>query len=467
MNKFPVCLFLLFYWSSRLMASTITGTDTNYAGTEIIWLQSTDPFTGSEKELSRALVGADGKFSFELPVSEVTYVYAYLGTDKVFLFVEPEKHYEAVLPFYQPKSRSDKLNPFFRYTEAHLGISNAKHDDLNLQIRMFDDGFYPYYLKHTEKVFANDVEFLQLDKDIAQLDKPFAKSTHTFFNDYRRYKYGLLRFVAYQHKSKSISDAYFKNQPFLANNPAYIELFNLVYEGYFDYFSRSDEGKQLAPAIQSKSYSAVVKVLEKDEVLQPYTLLNMVLLKSLHSEFYDDNYSRSGMLILLDSLIAIADNEVVKSTAMQIHSKVTRLMAGYTPPFFALYDTDSNLVTLEKFKGKFVYLNFCSCFSYTCLNEFVMLQNLYNKHKQYLEIVTIVPDDDLQVVNNFIQRSGYQWTFLHFDNQPDVLQQYDVRAFPTYYLIDDEGKLSLSPAPTPAEEFEGRLFILLRAKGIL
>lgn len=467
MNKIPVCFFLLFFWSSMLLASTISGTDTNYAGMEIIWLHSADPITGTETEISRAVVGTDGKFVFDLPVSEITYLFAYLGTDKVFLFVEPEKHYEVVLPLLRPKTRSDKLNPFFRYTEAHLGIINAKSDDLNIQIRMFDDGFYPFYLKHSEKVFSNDVEFLQLDKDIEQLDKPFAKSTHPFFNDYRHYKYGMLRFVAYQHKSKSISDAYFKNQPFLANNPAYIELFNLVYDSYFDYFSRTEEGKLLAPAIQSKSYSAVIEVLEKDEVLQPAVLLNMVLLKSLHSEFYDDNFSRSGMLILLDSLIVLTDNETIKFTARQVYNKVTRLMAGYTPPAFALYDTDSNLVTLEKWKGKFVYLNFCSCFSYTCLNEFVMLQNLYNKHQQYLEIVTIVIDDDVQVVKDFLNRSGYQWTFLHFDNQPDILQQYDVRAFPTYYLVDNEGKLSISPAPAPADEFEGRLFKILQAKGIL
>jgi thioredoxin-related protein len=96
-----------------------------------------------------------------------------------------------------------------------------------------------------------------------------------------------------------------------------------------------------------------------------------------------------------------------------------------------------------------------------------MLQKLYEKHNKYLEIVTIIVDEDVELMKDFVNRSGYSWTFLHFDMQPEILQEYDVRTFPTYFLIDNQGKLAMSPAPSPAEEFEGRLFKELRAKGVL
>jgi len=47
------------------------------------------------------------------------------------------------------------------------------------------------------------------------------------------------------------------------------------------------------------------------------------------------------------------------------------------------------------------------------------------------------------------------------------MRDYDVRAFPTYYLIDREGKLAISPAPAPGDDFEARLFSLLRSRGEL
>jgi hypothetical protein len=47
----------------------------------------------------------------------------------------------------------------------------------------------------------------------------------------------------------------------------------------------------------------------------------------------------------------------------------------------------------------------------------------------------------------------------------EIIDQYDVRAYPTYYLIGPSGKLQMSPAPSPAEGFESQLFKLMRSKG--
>jgi len=56
---------------------------------------------------------------------------------------------------------------------------------------------------------------------------------------------------------------------------------------------------------------------------------------------------------------------------------------------------------------------------------------------------------------------------LHFSNQPDIIREYDVRAYPTYFLIDKEGKLVYSPAPTPSENFETKLFNVMKSNGDL
>ncbi len=466
-NRFLFYLLFFLVASGKLLAINISGESPEYVNYPIVFYKQADPFTGKDQVIAKCITDSNGVFSFNLDLPETTYIYSYLGVYKVFLYAEPDKNYKVVLPHRKDKTKEDKFNPFFEYIETQIGLLNQAKNDLNLLIRMFDDGYYPYYKKHTEQVFSDNLDFEQLDKDIEQFDKPFSKSKNAYFNAYRKYKYGLLRFVAYQHKSKNISDLYFKNQPFLINNPAYVELFNKVYEGYFDYFGRTEIGKRLGTAIANQSYSEVKNVLKQDKVLQPEELLNMVMLHSLFEEFYDDNFSRKSMLAILDSLIDVSTNEIELATAKSVRDQVTKLLAGYAPPSFSLYDVDSNLVTLDDFKGKFVYLNFCSCFSYTCLNEFVMLQNLYNKHNKYLSIVTIVIDDDVQVMKDFVERSGYNWTFLHFDNQPTIFQEYDIRAFPTYFLIDDEGKLNMSPAPAPAEQFEGRLFKALRSKGIL
>lgn len=467
MTEKIITLFIFIGIVTNIEAVTISGKNETFAGQQVEFVIQQDPFTGTDSVITVVTVADDGSFSTEIHFKETTQLFLKSGIYNMYLYVEPDKNYKVILPEFQPLTQEKKLNPYFKPVDVHLTTENFDEHDLNMQIRMFMDAYQPYYNKHLNKVFG-DKDFEQLDKDIAQIDKPFHKSRNKFFNNFRFYKYGMLRFLAFQHKSKAISDQYFKGRPFLYNNPAYLELFDMLYEEYFIHFSRADTNKSLSKALtQSMNYKDVKTALEADTVIEPAELLNMVILKCLYDEFYDDNYPRSALLNVLDSFIRDVSINRQVEIAIKIRNKVTRLLVGYKPPEFKLYDIDSNLYTLESFKGKFVYLNFCSCFSYSCLNEFVMLQKLYERHQQYLEIVTIVIDENFDAVRSFLEKSGYSWKFLQYQNQPEIFDEYDIRAFPTYYLIDNEGKLALSPAPGPAEGFEVQLYKQLKAKGVL
>jgi thiol-disulfide isomerase/thioredoxin len=151
--------------------------------------------------------------------------------------------------------------------------------------------------------------------------------------------------------------------------------------------------------------------------------------------------------------------------AENIRSKVTRLLPGFVPAPFELYSSKGKLMSLNDFEGKYVYLNFCSTSSYTCLQEFTLLEKLYEKHGKILEIVTISIDRDVEEMKSFLKQTKYQWTFLHYGNKPDIIRDFDVRAYPTYFLIGPDRRLIMSPAASPRENFEIQLFKLLRSRG--
>ncbi|MBN1951419.1 MAG: TlpA family protein disulfide reductase [Bacteroidales bacterium] len=462
-------LFLVFFLvPSGLSAEEVilSGEAPDYAGTDIVFLKYSDQISGSESVVSKVQVLADGTFSATFHLDRTEYVFSYLGVYKVYLYAEPGSSYHVLLPPREDKEPGDFLNPYFEPVLVHLATAEYQKDELNTLIRMFDDAFLPYYNKHIVAI-AKQADFTDLNNNIEQMEKPFSKGGNDYFNNYRLYKYALLRHLAYQQRSRYISDEYFKGRDILVNNTSYMELFNQVYDKYFHYFSRTEQGSYLGKAIQSQSFDSLRMVLASDEVLGSGNLPDLVLLKSLHDEFYDDNYSRSSLLVILDDYIEHCPVEDLKTYALSIRNKVTRLLAGFSPPSFALYDRDSNLLTLEDLHGKYVYLNFCSCFSYSCMNEFKLLENLYEKHHELLEIVTVIIDNDPDVINSFLQRSNYKWKFLHYGNQSTIIREYDVRAFPSYYLIDSEGKLAISPAPSPGEDFEAHLFKLLRSRGEL
>jgi thiol-disulfide isomerase/thioredoxin len=247
-----------------------------------------------------------------------------------------------------------------------------------------------------------------------------------------------------------------------------MELFNLLYDKYFLFFARSESGSTaLNQATSQRSYSRLKSTLSKDDVLANDSLLELVILKGLHDGFFDDRFSRGALLAILDSLFSkstIAEHLLI---AQNIRTKVTRLLPGFVPAPFELYNTKGELVSLNQFEGKYIYLNFGSTTSYTCLQDFSLLEKIYENHKKRLEIVTISVDNEVSDLNHFLDQAKYKWTFLHYGNKPDIIKEFDIRAYPTYFLIGPDRKLILSPAPSPKENFEVQFFNILRSKGEL
>ena len=101
------------------------------------------------------------------------------------------------------------------------------------------------------------------------------------------------------------------------------------------------------------------------------------------------------------------------------------------------------------------------------MQEFPLLDKLYQKYGKHLEIVSISADKEVEDLKSFMKNSGYSWTFLHYGNKPDIIKDFDVRAYPTYFLIGPDRKLIYSPAPSPKENFEMKFFQILRNKGLI
>jgi peroxiredoxin len=460
---------------SAVANTKIEGLATEFAGQTIELLRYDNPIDFNEEKIATCKVGSDGTFSLSFEVGETNLVFAHVGVYFLFLYAEPDTRYVVQLPPLQDKVPAERLNPYFEEKQAHLiilecwknGTKLSLQQELNFFIRSFDDYYGPYMAKYAYNV-ATRKEFAERDSTIKHIENIFPDIPFPFYNNYKNYKIGFLRLLSFKNKSRSISNQYFLNKPVLYAQPAYNELFNQVYDKYFSYFGRTPKGKMIYEDInQSRSFDRLKKTLSEDNILQNDTLKELVILKGIHDEFYRSDFSRAALLTILDSL---ASNTLIykhKTIAGQIRAKITKLLAGYPPPNFKLVDQKGEIRSLEDFRGKYVYLNFCTTQNYACISEFDQLKKLYEKHSDKLEIVTILGDDSFKEAQRFIKGKQLSWTFLHYSNQPGILKDYDIRAFPTYFLIDREGKLAISPAPSPAENFEMILFKELKAKGML
>jgi peroxiredoxin len=186
-----------------------------------------------------------------------------------------------------------------------------------------------------------------------------------------------------------------------------------------------------------------------------------VILKNLFDNFYTNIFQHEGLLSLVREVEATTPYVEHVTIAGNIIRRVTLLMPGYAPPAFALYDTEGNLHRLDDFKGKALYLIFCKVFTYSVINAIEKLFMLPNVYRDVVDVVVISVDDDHAQLKAFRDRERYHWPFLHYSHHPDILKQYDIKALPTYFLLDESGKLLLSPAPSPLGNIED-VFMKLR-----
>ncbi len=459
-------MLMLFCFSSGLYAGqiTVTGNAPSYRNMRLTLYKTSDWITGTREAVGQCQVSDSGAFSLDIPLETTTQLFTNLGIYLAYFYAEPGKKYELVLPEWRDKSPEDQLNPYFEPVEIHLGLTNFSSKDLNMLIMMFDDAFIPYYDKHVNNIYDKP-DFKKIDEDISQIEEPFKDIDNSYFLGYRRYHYGVLKLLANRQRVQSLSDEYFNNHPVLYSNTAYADLFNQVFNKYFIFFGRSETGRKVYDDINVKgSYHDLLKTLAGSGNFSNDTLIELVVLKQIHDEFYGSQFSRNGLLNILDTLIATTAIPEHARIGRNIRHKITKLQTGYEPPPFELQDTDGNLVKLSDYIGKYVYLNFCTCQSYACLNEFNMLAELNQKHVDKLVILTIATDPQEEVLRQFLAKNHYDWKFLYYDRQPDILKDYDVRAFPTYFLIGPDGKLIFSPAVSPSENFEQKLFERMKAK---
>ena len=467
-------LFLIIVHRSDAQNVTISGNEPDYAGCVLTFYSLDNYFCNSEIQLGECTVAANGNFSATFSCQNARLIYVYLGVFKVRFYVEPDFSYEVELPPRIDKSPEETESPFFEEEVVLMKLLSVKNnkgetvrpeEELNYLIILFDDKFNPLYDQMVMDAFRRR-PYTQLDSIIRTFRENLPQTGNRYFDQYAFYRSGLLFYAAQRSGTRYVSNAYFARKPLLYDNDAYMDLFNITYDKYFRYFG--DTGNAINEIINRQgSFGGLKHLLAKDGNLPNDSLCEFVILKNVYDEFYSDRFSRGALLHILDSAIVHAKIGRHRELASEIRTKTTKLLRGFEPPAFELLNHDSILVNLQHYRGKYVYLMFCTTQNYACLTQYEQIEKLYKTHHQWLQIVVVSVDDRLSDMRNFREKNDYKWDFLHFARNPDILKDYDIRIFPTCYLIDTEGKLVLSPAPTANnDQLERTLWLELNSKGL-
>jgi len=461
--KLFIQIFLLFNVSAFSQQISIKGNAKSYAGEELVWHCYEDQISFNERELARTTVNSDGNFVFEFNINETILSFIHLNVFKGILYIEPNKDYEIILPQKVNKLPEDELNPFFEETEFNIRVMNAEENELNELIKNFNRLYDNYLTKYFQQ-FKGKLNKAIADTIVESIEKSIPFNNNKYFNDYKLYSYASLKLISYERNKEKLTESSFLNKPVLYQNPAYMDLFNQLYNNYLAYYSKTRQGKLIPYMIvKEKSLSKIKTVLNENPSLQNEDFQELIICKSLYDNFYKDDYPQEAIICVMDSLRTKGNFENRK-IADNLYKKITALLPDFPAPDFELHDNDNNIKSLAQFRKKFVYLNFVNPESYTCIQELEVLKKMHTQQIEMFEIVSICVCDNALQMQKLILDNGYLWPFLFFNNKKELLKSYNIRSFPTYYLINPEGKLAMSPAFPPTEpSFINRYSDILKA----
>jgi len=122
--------------------------------------------------------------------------------------------------------------------------------------------------------------------------------------------------------------------------------------------------------------------------------------------------------------------------------ELQHLMAGHKAPDFDSEDLDGKPVKLSQHRGKVTLLVFWATWCDYCADLLPQQKQLVEKYAgRPLAVVSISGDDDAETVVEHLAENPLPW--VHWWNGPEggVLDDWNVQAFPTLYVIDSQGTI--------------------------
>ncbi|MFH1754844.1 MAG: TlpA disulfide reductase family protein, partial [Candidatus Latescibacterota bacterium] len=101
-------------------------------------------------------------------------------------------------------------------------------------------------------------------------------------------------------------------------------------------------------------------------------------------------------------------------------------------------------LSIEKFKGKVVLLDFWATWCKPCLEEMPNVKRIYKQYQtEGFEIIGISLDSNKTALDSYIKKNDMNWPQF-FDGggwNNALAKKYKIRSIPATYLLDRQGKI--------------------------
>jgi thiol-disulfide isomerase/thioredoxin len=450
--KKVMCLFLLLLANKFLLAEkvTVSGIATGYEGKSVSIITFKDFLSMSREVIAKSSVGDDGKFTISAEVDEICYSLVKIGNVSSIIYLQPGSSYSISFPL-----PDDKTARSLDETKVEMYFDSLDAYDINNLIIDFDYR-YDYFMTKNMLILHKPEFKLQLDTFKQKITKVYKEIKVPFFIDYVYYSTAMLELMGDMENGQmmakaSVYEQYIRGKKIGYHHDKYMALFNEFYSEPFSNLSPEINERMLVAVNEKASMKSLFNAIEKNSFTSNQNVRELIIIKGLMENYYNKEYDPENILVILDSIANHGINEDNRKVAATVYKKLTYLSKGYDAPDFKLTTLKGDTISLSQFKGKFVYLSFWSSWNTTSVSELKLYPGYIKRYGDPIVYISVNMDEKKSDFSDFMKKHPeYNWYFLDGHSDNEIMDLYQIKSLPLYYLIDEEGKFRQAPALRPS-----------------
>lgn len=445
----------------------IVGEVVGGAGKRVILGGYSDMLTRHEVVLDTVTVGENGRFSLKCYANYPRLVFLQMERYSQSFYIEPSRKYNVYVPAFD-WDMDEKKNVFLEPVALPVEFIGVDSSELNVKIMRFEATVDSFVSANRERL---DFRFKPDKKVWKELETKIGNGKwntkggqdDSFFDRYVRFNMLEMKFAMRIDSRKNLVNRYIADEPIRYYDESYMRFFLALFEHSISNGTKKVSQWQMEDLIARGSLDAWLDTLGLDPLLQNEQVRELAALEALKEMFYMKYYSREGVMQMTRTLgerTKFEDHRVLADRLLEMmetqHAESQMKVEGGLLNDVELPDVERNKVRLSDFRGKWVYLGFVRTGDPHSLKEIETMAHfrdtVYKAHPEVV-FVTVVCDREFQKMYHFVKNSRRgarcNWTWLHFDGDYELLERWEVTSYPTFVLLDPEGRKVYDFTPWP------------------
>lgn len=423
-------LLIILLFPLSLLAQNVTVTGRVNRPEALVRLMVYDDLLNMhEVPIAGTTADAKGFFILEGEITQTSPAILYIGLDGVDFVVTPDATYDVQITV-------PEVDPSLSYFERplpSLRVKTATDKGIYRQQVISEEIVDDYVLNYFDELFRRR-QYRYLDSIRATIDRELDITDH-YVLQCNTYKIASVQMAVNADGGKKVIQEYYDGKPVLYHCQAYMDLFKDLFKNY----ELTDEFARRNPELTD--------------------LVNIYQLRGL---YYEDSQSRKWVKKQLQSISQKSKCLEIKTLVTNTLERFNRFAQGADAPDFELQTSDGSMVKMSDYKNTMVLLQFVDGNSRTVEHQFEVLSDLHHQWQDSVQLITVSTKDQFVAHRKRFEEHHYDWPLLNLGNDILLLERYEVRTFPEYFLILPDTKIGLAPAPNPDRALRENVTKLLK-----